>query len=549
MTFQQLQFPLFQIYTPDFSYEYFNVDDFRSPNPDENRPTIIIGEEVPVKHVVLHNSLPYEREEVVNFYLARPFALVLDSNGLPIPCQFDPVWRWHKDTLHESYHPQASTTKFKLSFKARIPPLGLRVYSIQATKSADTSDLASYARVTIHADTPFSVNLGEYPHEAEFAAPQEVALHWEETGAGVAFSRSGMMKAISMAGGQNSVPAHLEFLQYGVKRQQESSGAYLFMPDGPARPLSGQMGEAVVLVSRGELESSVATGMSFGAHTVVLREYGVEIQNVVDLGHMLDTEIVMRISTGVKSGSFFYSDLNGLQWIKRQRFEKLPIQANYYPVPSALFIEDAQYRVTVLSGQALGGSSLKEGELELMQDRRLQRDDNRGLGQGVMDNRKVLHVFKVLLEAREGCKKLDAAHPGGFLTQRAHLESQTLTYPMERLVFQGNEWSGMVPQFGENREGVFGVDVAVMRSLKEVKGKKSQAPALGLVLHRPELERCSATTHVEPASEVNVRKLLGVEETRELFEAKLNLVRKGRAIETDTVTMCGMEVKGVIVAR
>lgn len=558
-----LKFP--QVYQPDYSYEYFNVDEFRSPNPDENRPTIIIGDEMPTKHVVLHNSLPYEREELVSFYIARPFAMVMDSNGIPIACQFEPVWRWHKD-LHLGYHPQPSNTKFKLVFRARLPPLGLRVYTIQATLSADNSHLASYSKITVHSDSPLQIDLGEYPHPVEYLEPQEIALHAEETGAGVAFNKDGLLKSMTLGAGQASVPVHLEFLQYGVKRQQESSGAYLFMPNGPATKMQRSVESPVVVVSRGEMESSVATGLDFGVHQVTLRENDVvEVQNLIDITHMLDTEVVMRVSTGLESGEYFYTDLNGLQWIKRQRFEKLPIQANYYPLPSGIYIEDGRYRLTVLSGQSLGGSSLKSGQVEVMQDRRLQRDDNRGLGQGVMDNRKTLHVFRLVLEGRDGCSGHGSAHPSGFLTMRTHAELQALTYPMERLVFGGNEWNGMVAQFGESREGVFGVDVAVMRNLEmeERKGKKS---AVGLVLHRTEFDKCTTGggggMYLEATSEVNVRKLLvgwgagggggaGDEETEvvELYEAPLNLVRKGQRMETDTVTLCAMDIKGVIVPR
>lgn len=531
---------------------------------------------MPTKHVVLHNSLPYERDELVNFYIARPFAMVMDSNGVPIPCQFDPVWRWHKDSSGNAggYHPQPSNTKFKLSFRARLPPLGLRVFTIQATRSADNSHLASYAKVTIHTDQPFSVQLGEFPNQVEFAAPQEVSLHAEETGAGVAFSKYGLLKSMSMGGGQASVPVHLEFLQYGVKRQQESSGAYLFMPDGPARvmmPREGGEANVIVVVSRGALESSVVTGLDFGVHSVALREgeEALDVQNVVDLTHMLDTEVVMRLSTGLESGEYFYTDLNGLQWIKRQRFEKLPIQANYYPLPSGIFIEDAKYRLSVLSGQALGGSSLRAGQVEVMQDRRLQRDDNRGLGQGVMDNRRTVHVFRVLLESREGCAgALNAGHPSGFLTMRAHEVLQALTFPMERLVFAGNEWNGMVAEFGRGRgEGVFGVDVAVMRRVEGGKGK-GKKEAVGLVLHRTEFDRCGAAMTLEATSEVNVRKLLragggrgegdvgdGDEDEEdgeglgEMYEAPLNLVKRGVRLDSEVVTLCAMDIKGIIVVR
>lgn len=90
--------------------------------------------------------------------------------------------------------------------------------------------------------------------------------------------------------------------------------------------------------------------------------------------------------------------------IQRTRFHKLPIQGNFYPMPSAAYIEDDKTRITILTGQPLGVSSLRQGELEVLQDRRLVQDDNRGLGQGVLDNRVTPNLFRILVERRlENC--------------------------------------------------------------------------------------------------------------------------------------------------
>ena len=112
------------------------------------------------------------------------------------------------------------------------------------------------------------------------------------------------------------------------------------------------------------------------------------LANEVDLNHNMDNkEMIMRINTDLQSEDTFFSDLNGFQMIKRKRYAKLPLQANYYPIPSMAYIQDDKSRMTLISRTPLGGSSLQSGQLEIMMDRRLMQDDNRGLFQGVTDNR------------------------------------------------------------------------------------------------------------------------------------------------------------------
>lgn len=126
----------------------------------------------------------------------------------------------------------------------------------------------------------------------------------------------------------------------------------------------------------------------------------------------------MRLSTNIESSGEYFTDLNGyqvsfgiickyickknmyLKTIKRKRFQKLPIQANYYPMPTSIYIEDKTSRLSVLTSSPLGCSSLQDGQVEIMLDRRLNQDDNRGLGQGVLDNHPTKHIFRVLLEKK-----------------------------------------------------------------------------------------------------------------------------------------------------
>ena len=92
---------------------------------------------------------------------------------------------------------------------------------------------------------------------------------------------------------------------------------------------------------------------------------------------MNNRELAMRFDSGLESGDTFFTDLNGFQTIKRKRYTKLPLQANCYPIPSLAYIQDESSRLTLLTRQPLGGSSLKSGQMEIMMDRRLMQDDNR----------------------------------------------------------------------------------------------------------------------------------------------------------------------------
>lgn len=339
------------------------------------------------------------------------------------------------------------------------------------------------------------MNLPEYPHQVEFADPREISLSLSDNaGISASFNSMGLLKSMSTSSSDN-VPIHLEFLKYGARRGAERSGAYLFLPDGIATPFKRAV-SSTVLLTKGPLESSVAAGFPFAIHENILRanENAIEIRNLVDIADTSNTEVVMRMATGIDSKDIFYTDLNGLQIIKRQRFGKLPIQANYYPIPSGMYIEDDKLRLTLLTAQPLGGSSLKSGEIEIMQDRRLDQDDNRGVGQGVQDNEPVLNIFKLTLENVELCEKRSNNYRAGYLTENAHIELNRLLHPTEKLVWHENEWAGVLPTYGGERVPLeIGTEIAALRSLRVPGTPSNKNPPIGLVINRSHLEQCAET--------------------------------------------------------
>lgn len=104
-------------------------------------------------------------------------------------------------------------------------------------------------------------------------------------------------------------------------------------------------------------------------------------------------------------------------------------------MPTATYIEDENTRLTLLTGSPVGSSSLREGQIEVMLDRRLNQDDNLGLGQGVLDNHPTKHVFRLILERKtHKCETSANNHPSGFLSLAAHVSLQSLLNPLIRLL-------------------------------------------------------------------------------------------------------------------
>lgn len=189
-----------------------------------------------------------------------------------------------------------------------------------------------------------------------------------------------------------------------------------------------------------------------------------DVSCLVDIRDHVNKELALRFSTDIESEDTFFTDLNGFQvcqqpgegrqlpagavlcpqpltpvprQIQPRRYQqKLPLQANFYPMPAMAYIQDMQSRLTLHTAQALGVSSLSSGEpgpgavplggsggcwqlltpgargplsagqLEVILDRRLMQDDNRGLGQGLKDNKRTCNRFRLLLERRATANKV-----------------------------------------------------------------------------------------------------------------------------------------------
>lgn len=178
-------------------------------------------------------------------------------------------------------------------------------------------------------------------------------------------------------------------------------------------------------------------------------------------------------------------------------------------MPSLAYIEDGMTRMSIVSSTALGCSSLREGQLEVMLDRKLKQDDNRGLGQGVMDNHPTRHIFRILLERRTHRCQVSVNikvvkifrsifiyffqatvenHPAGFHTISSHVASQSLLNPLIKLL--RNDDSDMLSERGYTAITTdIGVDISVpfMQTGIMVNQRENN---IGMVVQRQHLDTC-----------------------------------------------------------
>ncbi|XP_026378804.1 probable alpha-mannosidase At5g13980 [Papaver somniferum] len=92
-----------------------------------------------------------------------------------------------------------------------------------------------------------------------------------------------------------------------------------------------------------------------------------------------------------RSGKTFYTDSNGRDFIKRVRDYGADwdlqvnqhIAGNYYQISIGVHVEDDKTELSVLVDRSVGGSSLMDGQVEMMIRRRLVYDDSRGVAEAL----------------------------------------------------------------------------------------------------------------------------------------------------------------------
>ncbi|WCJ20886.1 Alpha-mannosidase 2 [Euphorbia peplus] len=379
----------------DLNPSQFEVELARSKYDVQPVHKAIPAREGTSQSVIFFNPLEQTGEEVVMVIVNRPDIAVLDSNWTCVPSQLSPELQHDNTKLFTGRH--------RVHWKASVPPMGLETYYIvngfagcekaRPAKLKYFSESSSFVCPTPYSCSRVEGDVVEIRNEL-----QTLTFN----------AKLGLLQKISHKDGFRNVVGEEIGMYFS-----SGSGAYLFKPDGDAQPVVEEGGN--LIVSEGPLMQEIysypktawevspishSTRIYSGSNTVqgfvIEKEYHVEL-----IGKEFnDRELIVRYKTDFDNQRIFYTDLNGFQMSRRETYKKIPLQGNYYPMPSLAFMQGSNgQRFSVHSRQSLGVASPEDGWLEIMLDRRLVKDDGRGLGQGVMDNRPMNVIFHILVES------------------------------------------------------------------------------------------------------------------------------------------------------
>ncbi|XP_047411613.1 alpha-mannosidase 2 [Sciurus carolinensis] len=404
---------MYETYSSDPFLEMNSIQKSQDSLPESH--VIKLSAEEP-RYLVIYNPLEQHRNSVVSIYVSSPTVQVLTDTGKPLDIQVNAVWNKQTTISEEAY---------EISFVAHTSPLGLKVYTLLEAENLN-SYLADYVLYNGEATSDiFNIMM---------SAQEPIIL--ENPHMILSFDKTGLMETMMTKEDKQLHNIKVQFTWYGTTNKKDKSGAYLFLPDGFAQPYVSKK-VPIVRVLRGRIYSEVISYFEHVTHRVRLYNlqgiegHSVEISNTVNIQDVFNREIAMRISSNINSQNRFYTDLNGYQIQPRRTLSKLPLQANVYPMTTMAYIQDAKHRLTLLSAQSSGVSSLKSGDIEVIMDRRLMQDDNRGLGQGVTDNKITANVFRLLLEKRSDADmEEERKSPVSYPSLLSHITSSSLNHPV-----------------------------------------------------------------------------------------------------------------------
>ncbi|XP_017876463.1 lysosomal alpha-mannosidase isoform X1 [Ceratina calcarata] len=315
--------------------------------------------------LVVYNPLSRNVVSPVRIPITKQDRVVVDmrdcseivSQTVPIPTSVRAIPGRNSNATHE------------LVFLATLPPLGYKSYSIK--KEPKVTDQIAVKENSI----------GNEFYTVTVNKNGQISVEWKKEKMNLVQSfhyYEGME-------GNNEVA------------QNRSSGAYIFRPNGVSARNFQLPGSYEIF--KGPLVEEIHQYVAGWIHQVIRVYRGKEyvefdwLVGPIPVEDKIGKEVVTRYSSNLDSAGLFYTDSNGREMLKRKRNYRPtwnlrleePVSGNYYPVNSKISVKDEekQLKLSVLTDRAQGGTSMIDGEIEMMLHRRLLKDDAFGVGEAL----------------------------------------------------------------------------------------------------------------------------------------------------------------------
>lgn len=332
--------------------------------------------------IVAYNSLGWNRTDFIRIPVSENLLEVTDVDGNTVPAQLVPFIgnatqqvRTFYSQAYMGISPMTNPTSW-LVFEVSVPAFGYSSYFIkspskEAVPGSSIGSPTGNGTIIVgpgHFQLTFSVKTGQITRMTN-----------NHTGA--------------------DLPVQQSYLWYSAYdgADGQASGAYIFRPNGaPPMPVATEVSLTVV---RGHLVDEVYQTFSPWLSQVIRIYKGQDhaefefMVGPIPYDDGIGKEVITQLTTSIPSNGVFYTDSNGRDFIKRVRNYRedwplqvtQPVAGNYYPVNLGMYIKDNVNEFSVLVDRAVGGSSIQDGQLELMLHRILLHDDGRGVGEALQE--------------------------------------------------------------------------------------------------------------------------------------------------------------------
>ncbi|KAF2301804.1 hypothetical protein GH714_029449 [Hevea brasiliensis] len=333
--------------------------------------------------VVVYNPLGWKREEVIRIPVSSEKVVVQDSSGREIESQLLPISNTTfnmRNKYVKAYLGKfpRETPRYWLAFSASIPPLGFSTFMVSGARQTGPSSTISLVH-TLEEVTNKTIEVGQGSLKLLYSSDEGKLTHYVNT-------RSLVTTAVEQSYGYYSG-------NDGTDKDPQASGAYVFRPNGTF-PIKSENQVPLTFV-RGPLLDEVRQQINPWISQITRIYKGKEHAEVeftigpIPVDDGIGKEITTQITTTMKTNNTFYTDSNGRDFIKRIRDFRTdwdlevnqPVAGNYYPINLGIYMQDNSSELSVLVDRSVGGSSLVDGQIELMLHRRLLHDDSRGVGE------------------------------------------------------------------------------------------------------------------------------------------------------------------------